>query len=199
LSISTFDMEKVCCLLLLAITGCLSAINLKYTDCNSNQALLHVDSVSLNPYPPQIPGDLRASGHLVLGRNISGHIELQVSIHKHAIFWIPVPCVSGFGSCTYDFCSMLNTAFNVNGQISCPPQMAKQNLPCTCPIQAGTYTLNPDVWVIPTLPSLLSWLSSGDYKVDAKLVNKDSGEIIACYNTQIAFAHKCSGFGCIFG
>ncbi|CAC5391679.1 GM2A [Mytilus coruscus] len=191
-------MEKVCCLLLLAITGCLAA-NLKYTDCNSNHALLHVDSVRLNPYPPQIPGDLTASGHLVLGRNVSGNIELQVSIHKKAIFWIPVPCVSGFGSCTYDFCGMLSSTFNINGQLSCPPQMAKQNLPCTCPVQAGTYTLKPDVWTIPPVPSLLSWLTSGDYKVDAKLVNKDSGEIIGCYNTQITFSHKCSGFGCIFG
>ncbi|XP_071137086.1 protein lin-12-like [Mytilus edulis] len=179
---------------------CERGSSFRYTDCSSNQALLHFDSVKLNPYPPIIPGNITVSGHLVLGRNISGHIELQVSIHVHAIFWIPVPCVSGFGSCTYDLCSMLSSRFNVNGQLSCPPQLEKQNLPCTCPIQAGTYTLNPNVWTIPPLPSILSYLSSGNHiLVDVKLVNKDSGEIMGCYNIQITFAHKCTGFGCIFG
>lgn len=65
---------------------------------DSNQALLHFDSVSLNPYPPQIPGNVTVSGHLVLGRDISGHIQLQVSVHYRAIFWVPIPCLSGFGS-----------------------------------------------------------------------------------------------------
>lgn len=61
---------------------------------------------------------------------------------------------------TYDLCSILSSRFNVNGQLSCPPQLEKQNLPCTCPIQAGTYTLNPDVWTIPPLRSFLSFYSS---------------------------------------
>ena len=63
-------------------------------------------------------------------------------------------------SSTYDLCSELNTAFVHNGVTQCPSQMAKQGLPCTCPVKAGTYTLNPDVWTIPELPSVLSWLSA---------------------------------------
>jgi len=70
----------------------------------------------------------------------------------------PTACFIIFSS-TYDFCSMLNTAFVHNGVTQCPSQMAKQGLPCTCPVKAGTYTLNPDVWTMPELSPILSLLS----------------------------------------
>jgi len=63
-------------------------------------------------------------------------------------------------SSTYDLCSILDTTFVHNGVTQCPPKMVKQGLPCTCPIKAGTYTLHPEVWIIPEFPAFLSLLSA---------------------------------------
>ncbi|XP_076078997.1 ganglioside GM2 activator-like [Mytilus galloprovincialis] len=192
-------MEKICCILIMMVIGCLAS-ELVYTDCNKNQHVLHVNSASLSPYPPKVPGNLTVSGQLELGKNISGNIKLDVSIHKKELFlWIRVPCVSGVGSCTYDFCSLLTSNFVSNGKVSCPSEMKAQNLSCICPIQAGKYTLKPVVIQIPKMSGIVSDLMSGKYKVDAKLVNKDTGEQLGCYHVEITLDHSCSGFGCIFG
>ena len=81
-------------------------------------------------------------------------------------------------SSTYDFCSLLNTAFVHNGRTECPSQMAKQGLPCTCPVKTGTYTLNPDVWTIPELPSILSWLSEVSIIESTSNPNDNHGNIV---------------------
>ena len=70
-----------------------------------------------------------------------------------------ITCFIIFSS-TYDLCSILNTQFVQNGVTQCPLKWAKQGLPCSCPIKAGTYTLNPDVWTIPAPSALLSSMSA---------------------------------------
>jgi len=39
----------------------------------------------------------------------------------------------------------------------------------------------------------------GDYKIVAKLTNKDTGEQLGCYHVEITFSRPCSGLACIFG
>ena len=65
-----------------------------------------------------------------------------------------------FARSSYDFCDLLNQGFVHNNTTECPPQLRSQNLPCTCPFKAGTYTLNPATFTIPKLDSLWSWLAS---------------------------------------
>ncbi|XP_061177261.1 ganglioside GM2 activator-like [Saccostrea echinata] len=185
--------------LLALVTGSLASHPFSYRDCNhSPNKIIHVTSAHLNPFPVVVPGDLTGDIVIQAPRLVQGnHYKLDVHIQKHALFWITVPCLSGVGSCSYDLCNLLST-FNAT---QCPPQLRAQNLPCHCPFQPGTYTMTPAVFKIPEMSGLWSWLASGDYRVDAKITDTQTGEEVACYHVEVSATQPpCSGFLCsIFG
>ena len=67
---------------------------------DANQRMMHVNTVSLSPYPVNIPGDLTVSGSGILGKNLTGSYSLKVNIHKKTLgfIWAPIPCVANYGS-----------------------------------------------------------------------------------------------------
>ncbi|XP_022291336.2 ganglioside GM2 activator-like [Crassostrea virginica] len=174
------------------------AKQLVYRDCNSSpNKIVHVDNAHLHPFPVVVPGDL--TGDIVINapRLVEGnHYKLDVHIQKHALFWITVPCISNVGSCSYNLCELLGP-----NTTECAPQLRSQNLPCHCPFQPGTYTLHPATFQIPQMSGVWSWLASGDYRVDAKIVDTNTGEEVACYHVELSATQPpCSGFLCsIFG
>lgn len=58
----------------------------------------------------------------------------------------------------YDLCGLLDQAFKRTGTTNCPWQLTNSNIGCTCPILAGTYTLQHSQFRIPTATGMWSWL-----------------------------------------
>ncbi|KAK3097286.1 hypothetical protein FSP39_008364, partial [Pinctada imbricata] len=159
----------------------------------SPNKVLHVVSAHVHPHPVVVPGDITSDIVIQAPRRVDGRYKVQIAIHKHVLFWIKVPCFGGVGSCN----------FVSNNTVRCPQQLEDQHLPCTCPFQPGTYTLTPTTFTIPKLDSLWSWLASGDYHVDAKLIEQSTGEEVANYHVEVSAKQghtDCSGIICsIFG
>ena len=58
--------------------------------------------------------------------------QASVEIQKEVFgFWLPLPCIDGFGSCSYDdFCQ------NLAMISSCPSDFTQHGVPCHCPFPA---------------------------------------------------------------
>ncbi|KAK3097084.1 hypothetical protein FSP39_006236 [Pinctada imbricata] len=168
---------------------------------HSPNKVIHVTSAHISPYPVIVPGDITGDIVIQAPRYVNGKYKIQLAIHKKALLWIKVPCLSGVGSCDYELCDLLSRNFIHDNVTTCPQQLVDQNLPCTCPFQPGTYTLKPTTFTVPKLDSLWSWLASGDYHVDAKLIEESTGEEVANYHVELSVHQPpCKGFLCsIFG
>lgn len=142
----------------------------------------HIDAANLNPYPIIIPGKLTVNGQAHLFHNVTANTQLHVQFKRHLplLGYTTIPCVSNVGSCNYDVCNLLSQTFIVNGVKTCPAQLNANNIPCTCPIMAGTYTLNPSVFDIPELAGIWTVFASGDYHVHATVL--ENGVQTGCYD-----------------
>jgi len=189
--------------LVLSVVGCWSKTDFVLRDCASSPSteLLTMPTARVSPYPVGIPGDIAVTGNLRVNRPVTGSLKIDLQVERYVgFFWLTVPCISEVGSCTYDDgCKILSDNFNATG---CPPQLKAGNVPCMCPIPAGTYSLADSHFTIPELPAILSWLAEGDYRVTVKLLDGASGQQVACQHLEgtIADPDACSGFLCsVFG
>ena len=96
--------------------------------------------------------------------------QLSFSIAKKiAGYYIKVPCIDGFGSCTFDnIC--------IDWAKNCPKYFAQYGFPCTCPIPANTYTIDNGVFDI---THKFPPGSSGTYSIIAN-INSTSADNIVC-------------------
>ncbi|RUS85218.1 hypothetical protein EGW08_007044 [Elysia chlorotica] len=170
-------------------------------DCGNADGLMQLKSVGVKPQEIPIPGDVTVSLQVDVNKDAMGaELDLDVHIARYVGFlWVTVPCISNVGSCKYDACPLIG-GFNATG---CPPQMSRSNIPCTCDtIKAGTYTMNSEVFSIPKLEGLWSWLATGDYKIDMTLRDRKTNTQVACLHAEATIVDPtaCSGFLCsIFG
>jgi len=184
----------------------LGDVKFSVSDCSQNREseLLGFTSAQVTSYPIPVPGDIHVTGALAVHRDATGDVSLDVTFERYlGFFWLDVPCISDVGSCKYpNACGMLSSAFG-NGTAGCPAQMVDANIPCTCPIPAGTYTLNNALFSIPEVSGIWSWLAEGDYRVTAKLIDNPTGQELACQHVEMTLVDghpSCSGFLCsIFG
>ena len=84
---------------------------------------------------------------------------------KVAGFWVKIPCVDQFGSCTYPNMCELWTKI-------CPKLNGNGNIPCNCPIPPGNYTGN-NIIIDFNLPDICA----GDYRFTSRFVSPTAGEI----------------------
>jgi len=186
-------------------------VNFKLETCdiddvpNRADQVIQVPEKSVTEYPVKVPGDLHVSGRVDLSISVpaNGSYSIHLSVSRYAgFFWLPVPCVAEVGSCTYpDACQLLEDHFGEGH--GCPQQFIDNDLPCTCPFLAQTYSMTDTVFKIPELTGIWSWLAAGDYKVVAKLKDETTQKYVACLHLEatIVDGHpSCSGFLCsVFG
>ncbi|XP_038056408.1 ganglioside GM2 activator-like [Patiria miniata] len=151
-----------------------SAINIEEyassSDCSSGGAPLK-GSFSLNPTGPN---SVWVSIDAHVDEELDSPLKAVVKIQRKVFWWwITMPCVSDYGSCTYqDMCQFLPPAYN-GPPGSCPAPL--QDLPsCQCPLRTGTYSVKSDI-DIPSI-KIPSWLISGNYWAQIKLY-KNSREV----------------------
>ncbi|PVD29129.1 hypothetical protein C0Q70_11726 [Pomacea canaliculata] len=155
-------------------------------DCSSSAPLLTTSDIRVIPYPVQVPGFVTASGRMVLNRPVGGDLTLEVKMKKHVKWniWTPVPCLGNIGSWDFDdVCGRLSSISPVN----CPPQLIKDNFPCTCPFTPGTYVIRNAIFHIPHSGGFWSWMKKGDYRLTARLTTS-KGRELACQRVEMTIA-----------
>lgn len=88
-------------------------------------------------------------------------------------FFVKVPCVNNFGSCTY------TNACELWSQV-CPKFAQKYGVPCQCPIPANTYSVSNISFLIgkKVPPELL-----GDYRATVDIRSDD--EHLGCIHVEL--------------
>ena len=85
---------------------------------------------------------------------------------KVASFFVKIPCIGQFGSCTYPNMCELWTKI-------CPKLNGNGNIPCNCPIPPGNYTAN-NIIIGLNFPGTIY---TGDFRVTGRFVSPTGGEI----------------------
>ncbi|KAJ6667858.1 hypothetical protein lerEdw1_016179 [Lerista edwardsae] len=149
--------------------------NFQWSNCGPSSNPSVVRSLSLSPDPIVIPGEVTVSVVAATTVALVAPQKMQIILEKRiGDMWLKVPCVDDVGSCTYsDFCATLDSVIPPGQQ--CPEPLQSYGIPCHCPFRAGTYTLPPSVFYIPNM-DLPSFLTNGDYKLQATLSNGDQLE-----------------------
>ena len=149
-----------------------------FSSCGPSSDPVVLNSLTIQPDPVKVPGQITFSGDVSLKQNITGPLRLQLKITKIVEhFKVKIPCVDNFGSCTYeDVCSQLPQPDN------CPTFFKQQNIPCSCPFPLGGYTAN-NVQMDLKLPGKVK-IPPGEYLIEADFTSKTIGHV-ACYDFSL--------------
>ncbi|XP_013775209.1 ganglioside GM2 activator-like [Limulus polyphemus] len=107
-------------------------LGFSWANCGSPDDPVQVKSLSISPDPIRVPGVLTVGFDILTLLNITSPQVDLVLQKKVLFFWIKVPCLNGFGSCSYpDACTLIPKP--------CPEEIKKRKLPCDCPVtKVGT-------------------------------------------------------------
>ncbi|KAJ1472001.1 hypothetical protein T484DRAFT_1842034 [Baffinella frigidus] len=72
-----------------------------------------------------------------------------------------IPCISDYGSCTYDLCSCIDHVFGE----TCDPWFAAHGLDCHCPFKPMNLTATKATFNLPAAGNVPGWLVDGDLQV----------------------------------
>eukprot|EP00049_Salpingoeca_infusionum_P022712 m.8301 g.8301 ORF g.8301 m.8301 type:complete len:206 (+) comp5342_c0_seq1:56-673(+) len=168
------------------VTAHLNLKSFSFTDCAAASAPLHIASLSISPDPVQIPGNvtLALSGG-VLSVSLDSPIAVSLTLEKKIGGWIKIPCVDDIGSCDYpDVCTLLEKIPLKNGK--CPDPLPSMGIPCRCPLSPFKFDVPATDISIPTLPpSVPSWLTNGDYKIQAEGKTSGGGQAF-CFELEVS-------------
>uniref|UniRef100_H3BD97 Ganglioside GM2 activator n=1 Tax=Latimeria chalumnae TaxID=7897 RepID=H3BD97_LATCH len=147
-----------------------------WSNCGTAQEPASIHSLSVQPDPIAIPGDLKVSAAAAASVALTSPLMANLTLHREvAGVWVKIPCIEEIGSCVYDVCSLLDEVIPP-GQ-PCPEPLHTYGIPCHCPFKAGDYSMPESNFFLPSL-DLPYWLTSGNYKLVALLSHV--GKELAC-------------------
>ncbi|EEB16574.1 Ganglioside GM2 activator precursor, putative [Pediculus humanus corporis] len=119
-------------------------------------------------------GDLDVLGTIVTAVNLTSPIKASVNLRRNVLgLYVPLPCIKNFGSCEYpDLC-----VYGYTNKENCPPLLDEHDIPCRCPITAGTYNFPGGQFQVPK--TRWATILAGKYKGTVKFFSKN--QLIACY------------------
>jgi len=139
---------------------------------------LKISGVSETPDPILLPGNISVHGSMINTITISSTSikQAQLTLEKKELgIWIEIPCLDNVGSCNYnDPCALM-----LQNQEKVCPILKDSNLPCPCPIAAGTYSLPANGLQIKLDNPGYSWLTNGDLYAKVQLID-ESGTTALC-------------------
>ncbi|XP_046394901.1 ganglioside GM2 activator-like [Ischnura elegans] len=182
--------QLVCCLLLLSESfwkvsaGFLSKRkvrikSIKFADCGTSADPVRVVDlqVSTSEAPTEenedLGGDLVISGKITSSIKLNAPIKAEVQMQRKMLgVWMHVFCIKKFGSCDFnDVCAMAPS----DGY--CPPLLEEHDIPCSCPIEPGTYNL--PIAQFKVKGTRWAGIMAGTYRGTVRFKGKD-GKQIAC-------------------
>nr|XP_023671346.1 ganglioside GM2 activator-like [Paramormyrops kingsleyae] len=149
-----------------------------WTNCGSSD-ILNITSFSI-PSQITIPGSINVSFLGELKVPVSAPLKIAVLLRRKVFgLWVWLPCLNGYGSCTYkNICEDINEIGEEGG---CPLLISLAGGSCVCPIQPVVLHLPPTVLNISDV-EVPSFLANGEYEVQ---ITVSSGtQEIACLRTS---------------
>ncbi|XP_070574130.1 ganglioside GM2 activator-like [Ptychodera flava] len=143
---------------------------------------LKIKELSISPEPVTAPGRVDVVydmefGKFESGMKISLDLKRLIKIRWIGTMRIPVPCVSGYGSCTYDLCDIVE--FIASTECSPEPGSA-----CQCP-PSFSGDFQGDMSMNLGEPAFgLSLIADGNYEAVIKALWSD-GSVAACMKANI--------------
>uniref|UniRef100_A0A0L8FMX1 MD-2-related lipid-recognition domain-containing protein n=1 Tax=Octopus bimaculoides TaxID=37653 RepID=A0A0L8FMX1_OCTBM len=123
--------------------------------------------------------------------------DVKLDLSRSSLFgWVPLPCVFHFGSCTYhDSCTLLKRMKDENwgGMMAdiitqVDSYFSMYNIDLTCPVSKQSLTISSMNVSLPHVPSYLSFLASGSYKVHVNMVDRHTKEQTFCLDLEFSIA-----------
>ncbi|CAF3688248.1 unnamed protein product [Rotaria socialis] len=152
----------------------ISNYRLSWANCGPVSDPAQLKSLTINPDPIRVPGKITVTGSVGIASQIPTDVHASVYLQrKVGPFFVKVPCVENFGSCTYDnVCDLWATY--------CPKYASKYGLPCECPIPANTYSVsNADVLIDKHVPPELL----GEYRATVDITSSEGH--LACVDIDL--------------
>ncbi|XP_074650423.1 ganglioside GM2 activator-like [Tubulanus polymorphus] len=170
-------------------------------DCGGPHKLVRLVSLHAHPLPIMSPGKLRVSFRLHIAKQLPETIMLNVTVNKYLFgFAFAVPCIDDtIGTCSYhNICQHLSKRYE--STCTCPRQMVKFGVPCTCPFKPGNYKMHNIGFHIPKLHGMAALMAQGEYDLRASLVDEKTGIELGCAYTKFSMKRKKpKGGGWFFG
>ncbi|RWS02154.1 ganglioside GM2 activator-like protein, partial [Dinothrombium tinctorium] len=158
-------------------------LQFSWNKCSAESYPINVRSLQIAPDPLLIPGNLNLGFDFDSNVNITSPTPLSVKIQKHmGFFWYTIPCEDDVGSCEYkDFCAKWPFFER------CPNAFKKYDIPCNCPISAGSYHLPLSFITKLDKGPIPKWMEDGKYKIKIVLSNPE-GEQLLCLAINLKLA-----------
>ncbi|XP_053380347.1 ganglioside GM2 activator-like [Mercenaria mercenaria] len=148
---------------------------------------IRFSNVKLTPDPVFYPGNVTLSYDVLILRPFDNdNFKLEITVHKNLLFgYVIVPCfhqIASQNSCTYPACDITDLRLIV----PFVDAYKTPRPPAACPLPRGEYHFPPTTFKLPNLTkaSLILW--QGDYKVNAALKDKRTGETAGCFNIKLS-------------
>ncbi|KAM9311533.1 ganglioside GM2 activator [Gastrophryne carolinensis] len=156
-----------------------------WANCDGETLPGKIQALTILPDPLFFPGEITVSTILNTTVALTSPVKVEVTAQKEIMGeWVKIPCLDGFGSCTYDdVCETLDQLIQPGQQ--CPPPLYTYGIPCHCPFQSGSYYLPVTSFYIPSL-ALPSWFTKGNYAV--KFVLSHAEQEIGCAKLTFSLA-----------
>ncbi|XP_069108167.1 ganglioside GM2 activator-like [Argopecten irradians] len=191
------------------LTVSVNAKPFTWSRCGNPHPAVVVDLIEVTPDPIELPGTLKLS---VRGNTtqVLNSAKLSLTLHRDTfLISVPIPCVLHLGTCTYDnLCTLLNTMETENWatitaglatQIKAMLSSAGINVdPSLCPLQVTSLDIHDYTITLPEVPSVLSWLASGDYSINVMVDDPTTNENLLCLDLKVTLTKSstCTGWLC---
>lgn len=156
----------------------------KWQDCGGNNSIIKYNSIHLDPFPLIWGTTTKVTASFTIKHNLTTDIESDFKIGPLPFTKnMPIPCLGSFGSCNENLCTVLSSAIFCDFM----KNTTKTN-DCSCPINPSTYQINNFHFQVPNFPPILSYFTSGDYRITWRWTKKSNPKIVlGCVRGVISF------------
>jgi len=173
------------------------ATPLTWVSCNTEGAenVFRMDHLDITPMPLVTSRNMYITVHGELTREV-GDVNVRVTFSKRVrwgpfsdnYFYWKIPCISEVGSCTYErACTRMNSTEANELQLvaEIKAMLHSQGVSTNCPLQPVSLSIDRFPILVPEVPSILSIISSGNYKIRAALEEHGTNTVMGCYEVQL--------------
>ncbi|XP_014788449.1 ganglioside GM2 activator [Octopus bimaculoides] len=169
--------------------------SLKWNQCGG-QNVFRLKNLDIQPMPMNLPGKIKLDLQATSLKQLNGS-DVSITIRKSTFLGhFKVPCIFQVGSCTYhDSCTLLKRMKDENwgGMMAdiitqVDSYFSMYNIDLTCPVSKQSLTISSMNVSLPHVPSYLSFLASGSYKVHVNMVDRHTKEQTFCLDLEFSIA-----------
>lgn len=151
-------------------------------DCtlNSTAAAVIIHNATISPTPVIIPGEVVAAYRAETTRRLFAPIRVEIELRREikvelfgfTLFhkFVKVPCISDFGSCTYDDVCLESWMH--------------------CPLEKGIHRNDGFHVDLNSVPDFIAKITEGTYRSVTKIYDGLTNEELICFNAEVEVKHK---------